>query len=134
MQIHSFSDLLLAAQQQAQPQRLLFVFTSAVLPGDATPAQRSRFQAGQGGALEPRMCVDKCPNEVVDFASLRAEAAQLGQSWQVMFAASLAGSQGQSPSSAQAQQHLLQMIESIKQGRLQQYLAFDLHGELLSLE
>ena len=34
------------------------------LPDDATPAQRARFEAGQGGALVPLMCVDKTPQEL----------------------------------------------------------------------
>ena len=53
MTISSFDDLLLAARQQAQPQRLLFVFASAGVPDDASPAQRASFLAGQGGTLTP---------------------------------------------------------------------------------
>lgn len=47
MDISSFDDLLRAAQQQPEPQRLLFVFASADLPDHSTPEQRARFQAGQ---------------------------------------------------------------------------------------
>ena len=36
MNILEFADLLRAAEQQAQPQRLLLVFASAELPADAT--------------------------------------------------------------------------------------------------
>ncbi|SFZ73443.1 ribonucleotide reductase subunit alpha [Chitinimonas taiwanensis] len=133
MQLASFADLLQAAQQQDQPQRLLFVFAAAELPSDATPAQRARFEAGQGGALVPRMCVDKLPAELADFASLAAEAAQMGQHWQLMFAASLSGRAGQPPSSAEAEPHLNRMIEAIQQGHLQSFLAFDRQGELLML-
>lgn len=50
MDISSFDDLLHAARAQPEPQRLLFVFAAAELPDDATPAQRARFAAGQGGA------------------------------------------------------------------------------------
>ena len=59
MTISSFDDLLLQARQQAEPQRLLFVFSGAELPDDATAQQRARFEAGAGGALTPLMCVDK---------------------------------------------------------------------------
>ena len=48
-----FDQLLLAAAAQPEPQRLLFVFATAELPEDATPAQRERFAAGGGGTLSP---------------------------------------------------------------------------------
>ncbi len=53
MDISSFDDLLHAARLQPEPQRLLFVFVGVELPDDATPAQRARFEQGQGGALVP---------------------------------------------------------------------------------
>ena len=64
MDISSFDDLLHAARLQPEPQRLLFVFVGVELPDDATPAQRARFEQGQGGALVPLMCVDKTPQEL----------------------------------------------------------------------
>ena len=67
MEITSFDDLLHAARAQPEPQRLLFVFAGVELPDDATPAQRERFAAGQGGALVPMMCVDKRPEEIASF-------------------------------------------------------------------
>jgi len=53
MNISSFDDLLRAAREEAEPQRLLFVFANAMLPDDSTPEQRLRFETGQGGALAP---------------------------------------------------------------------------------
>ena len=76
MDISSFDDLLQAARMQPEPQRLLFVFAAVELPDDATPAQRARFEAGQGGALVPLMCVDKTPQELASFDVLVAEARQ----------------------------------------------------------
>ena len=70
MDISSFDDLLQAARMQPEPQRLLFVFAAVELPDDATPAQRARFEAGQGGALVPLMCVDKTPQELASFEAL----------------------------------------------------------------
>ncbi len=61
MTISSFDDLLQAARAQPEPQRLLFVFAGVELPDDPTANQRQRFEAGQGGALVPLMCVDKRP-------------------------------------------------------------------------
>ena len=51
MSISCFDDLLRAAREQHEPQRLLFVFANSVLPDDSTPEQRARFQAGEGGAF-----------------------------------------------------------------------------------
>ena len=65
--IASFDDLLRAARDQPEPQRLLFVFANAVLPDDSTPEQRARFEAGQGGALAPLMSVDKAPEDLGTF-------------------------------------------------------------------
>lgn len=127
--INSFSDFLLAAKQQDQPQRLLFVFVRAELPEHASLEERARFDAGQGGTLAPLMCVDKLPEEIGDFVQLRTESEQMGPSWQLLFAASLAGRGGKAPGSAEAEPHLNRMIEAIKQGRVQQLLAFDRQGE-----
>jgi hypothetical protein len=69
MTISNFNDLLTAARQQSQPQRLLLVFAKAELPAGSTPEQRRRFLAGQGGALVPLMCVDKAPGELSSMRS-----------------------------------------------------------------
>ena len=72
--IASFDDLLQAARAQTAPQRLLLVFAGAELPDDASATQRAEFEAGQGGALVPLMCVDKRPEEITSFVQLRTEA------------------------------------------------------------
>ena len=129
MNISSFDDLLQAARQQADAQRLLFVFASAELPADATPAQRERFLAGQGGALVPIMCVDKTPDELNGFADLVEQSRQFGQAWQVVFAAAMSGTGGLAPSSAAAEAPLQRMVESIKAGNLGALIPFDRKGE-----
>ena len=134
MNISSFDDLLQAALQQAQAQRLLFVFAGAELPADATPAQRERFLAGQGGALVPIMCVDKVPDELNGFADLMEESRQFGQAWQVVFAAAMSGTGGLAPTSAAAQAVLQRMVEAIKAGNLEGLIPFDREGHALMLE
>jgi hypothetical protein len=89
MNISSFDDLLKAARLQALPQRLLFVFASVVLPEDSTPQQRADFEAGQGGALVPMMCVDKSPCDIDSFEILSAQADALNQPWVIVFAAAI---------------------------------------------
>ncbi len=130
MEITSFDDLLRAAHAQPEPQRLLFVFADAELPDDATPAQRAQFEAGHGGALVPRMCVDKAPHELNSFAALVREAAQFDAagSWSMVFAAALPGTQHHAPTSADAEAPLQAMVEAIRAGQLGNYIPFDRQG------
>ena len=67
MTISTFEDLLRAARQQSQPQRLLLVFAGASLPAGAAAEQRARFDAGESGELAPLMCVDKDPQALASF-------------------------------------------------------------------
>jgi hypothetical protein len=63
MNISSFEDLLHAARQQPEPQRLLFVFADVELPDDSTAEQRARFQAGEGGTFVPLMSVSHASSD-----------------------------------------------------------------------
>ncbi len=129
MDISTFDDLLRAAREQPEPQRLLFVFAGAVLPDDCTPEQRERFEVGRGGALEPLMSVDKTPAEVGTFAALTEEARQFGRDWAIVFVASLPGRMGRAPTSDDAEAQLRRMIESIKAGSFSSYIPFDRQGQ-----
>lgn len=131
MTLSNFDDLLRAARAQSQPQRLLFVFAGAELPDGSTPDQAARFANGAGGALVPLMAVDKAPDELVDFPALVEESLQMGQNWQVVFAAAIAGKNGCAPASAQAEPALKNMADSIRQGRHDAFMPFDRHGDLL---
>lgn len=129
MNISSFDDLLNAAKQQDEPQRLLFVFAGAELPDDSTAAQRESFQAGQGGALVPLMCVDKTPEEIASFADLVRESSEFGPQWRIVFTAAMSGSAGLAPSSESAEKPLQRMVEAIKAGTLGSYIPFDRQGQ-----
>jgi len=134
MTLRNFADLLDAARHQDQPQRMLLVFAQAELPRDATAAEKARFERGEGGALAPKVCVDKAPDEIGDFASLQAEAARTGVDWDVLFVAALPGRGGHAPGPDEALQPLRMMVEAIQGGRIADFLAVDRHGELLVLE
>ena len=129
MNIASFDDLLQASRQQAEPQRLLFVFANADLPEDSTAAQRERFLAGEGGALVPIMCVDKTPDELRSFADLALESREFGQEWSIVFVAALSGSGGLAPSSEAAEKPLQRMVDAIKAGTLGTFIPFDRQGQ-----
>jgi len=128
MTIATFDDLLRSAREQSEPQRLLFVFTSAGVPDDATPEQRARFEAGQGGTLTPLMCVDKTPGEWPSFDALAEESRQLGQPWDIVFVAAMGGRDGRSPTSVDAEAPLQRMVESIKAGTIGGFIPFDGQG------
>ena len=129
MDILSFDDLLQAARAQPEPQRLLFVFTGVELPKDSTPVQRERFEAGQGGALVPLMCVDKRPEELTSFAALVQESSQFAHNWGLVFAAALSGSVNRAPTTEDAEEPLQRMVESIKQGKTSAFIPFDPQGQ-----
>ena len=134
MTISTFDDLLQAARAQPQPQRLLFVFAGVELPDDATPAQRARFEAGQGGALHPLMCVDKRPDEVASFAMLVEEASAFGQNnWGMVFAAAMSGTVNRAPTSEDAEAPLQAMVEAIKRGEHGSYIPFDKQGQTVQI-
>lgn len=133
MTISTFDDLLRAACQQQEPQRLLFVFARAELPSDSTPEQRARFDAGQGGALTPVMSVDKIPEELATFDALVEDSRQFGQDWAIVFVASLSGRGGRAPTSTEADQSLQRMVESIKAGSIGAFLPFNRQGEPMLL-
>ncbi len=134
MHITSFEDLLSAARQQDEPQRLLFVFAGAELADDSTAEQRARFEAGEGGALVPLMAVDKAVEELAGFAALEQEARQFGKDWVIVFVAALSGRQGVAATADAVSAALDQMMESIRQGRLSAYIPFDRQGRPVSFD
>lgn len=131
--IENFSTLLTAARSQPQAQRLLFVFVAVELPDDATPQQKAEFEAGEGGALAPLMCVDKALDELSTFEALAQEAQQLDSRWVLVFAAAMSGTAGQAPSGSDAEPHLQSMVEAVKRGEFGRYLAFDREGKAVQL-
>ena len=124
-----FQQLLDAAASQPDPCRLLFVFAVAELPDDATPDERERFLAGQGGALAPVMCVDKAPGELPDFAALAEESRKTGAAWSMVFAAGLGGRDGQPPAKTEIDAALQIMVEAIRDGGFARFAAYGPEGE-----
>lgn len=131
MNISSYADLLEAARQQPEPQRLLFVFAQAELPQSYTEVQSQQFQAGTGGVLTPRMSTDKALDELGEFSALVEESRRTGQDWKIVFVAALAGRVGVAPSTEDAQAPLKTMVNAIQNGAIANYLAFDCEGELV---
>ncbi len=133
MNIESYQDLITAAKQQNEPQRLLFVFAKAELPNGYTQNQHDSYQQGHGGALSPVLCVDKLPEEIADFATLTAESAVTGFDWDIAFVSALGGRAGFAPNSDEAEQPLKMMLAKIQSGIIADFLTFNRHGELVAL-
>lgn len=132
--ISNFDDLLAMSRLQPSAQRLLLVFATAELPDNPTADQRAGFEQGLGGALLPAMCVEKTPNEIVDFSSLKAEAAQFAMPWRVVFVSSLSGTETQAPSSEEAEPALQHMVDAIKMGHFANMAAFNVEGCAIVVE
>jgi hypothetical protein len=87
MMMNDFQQRCCAAGQQAEPQRLLFVFVRAELPESPTSDQRDRHDRREGGTLSPVLCVDKLPAEVPSFQALATESTTTGIDWDLVFVA-----------------------------------------------
>lgn len=79
------------------------------------------------------MYVDKTLAELSSFSALAAEAKQMGQPWQIVFVAALAGRNGVLPSSEEAQATMEMMAKSVQMGAVANFLAYDNDGNLLQL-
>ncbi|WP_372987175.1 ribonucleotide reductase subunit alpha [Marinobacter sp.] len=131
--ISNYQDLIQATREQAEPQRLLFVFCRAELPDDASAEEKAAFERGEGGALTPVICVDKTPDEAPDFNVLAQESEATGQPWDMVFVGAMSGRGGIAPSSDEAQQPLTMMVEGIRMGHIGNYLPLNGQGEAINL-
>ena len=130
MNITDYESLLAAARQQPEPQQLLFVFLQASLPEDSIDEEKDRFNAGQGGALEPVMCVDKALDELGSFSDLVEESVKMDQDWQIVLVAGLSGEKGVVPDPAKVESSLKMMVDSVQNGGdLSRFMSFDRNGE-----
>lgn len=110
------------------------MFLQASLSEDSKEEQAQRFHAGQGGELHPVMCVDKHLDELTTFTDLVTEAENMEQDWQMVLIGCLSGNNGVAPSTDDAEQPLMVMVQAVQNGGdLSKYLAFDRRGTLVQL-
>lgn len=74
------------------------------------------------------MCTDKALDELGDFSDLVEESRKTGLDWKIVFVACLAGRAGVMPSTEDAQTPLKNMVDSIPNGAVSRYLAYDSDG------
>lgn len=132
MDIFSYKDLIRAAKSQSDSQKLLFVFTQADLPEEASSQQKENFLAGGGGVLLPVMYVDKLPDEVKNFSTLVEQSMEMKAEWKIVFVAALSGEGDVIPSMEKIENSFLKMIESIKKGKFENFIAFDRNGDIVN--
>lgn len=108
------------ANEQPDPQRLLFLFASA----QAT--KKSKKRDDQKGTIEPTMVVDKLPDELSTFEALVKEADSINKEWDFVFIASLSGQMRTPPTSDEAQTYLDKMTNDVMTGsNIRKYVVFD---------
>ncbi len=127
--IKMYKDLLKMTREQAQPQRLMFLFANA----EATNAKKSKKH--QRGTITPVMCVDKLPEDLTTFSSLVSEADSIDKSWNFIFIASLSGEDGVAPTEDQAEPFLNKMANDVETGNgIGRYVIFDREENPIELE
>lgn len=129
--LSNFEELLQAARDQEEPQRLLLVFAQRKLGEHVSAKQREAFDRGEGGHIEPCLCVDKSPNEIASFAALCSESQKTEIDWDIVFVSSLSGRGGIPPNSDEADQPLWFMLKAITEGQVAELAVFDRSGNAL---
>lgn len=118
--ISTFDQLLVAATEQDQPQRLLLLFAKA----ESENAKNKKKE--QHGTLSPVMCVDKLPEEIESFKTLSKEADNISKEWDFLITVGLTGKDGIPPSAEEAEPYLNQMANNLASGQdMSQYVIFD---------
>jgi len=130
--IINYETLLMVGREQAEPQRFLFTFLKASLPKDHEGDEAQKFQEGNGGILQPMMCVDKALDDLTTFSDLVKESENMEQEWQIVLVACLSGVAGSMPAAAEIELQLKMMVQMVENGGdLSRYLAFDREGTLI---
>lgn len=123
--ITKFADLLKAAREQQDPQRLLFLFAKAEIE-DKGKKKKKNKGSEQGGTIDPVMTAFKLPEEIESFEALVKEADQMSPNWNFVFIAALSGFNGQPPSEELAETHLNQMVGKLMMGEdMSRYVILD---------
>jgi hypothetical protein len=132
--ISSFEDLKQMGLEQDEPQRLLLVLLAAEAEeGTGEPDDNNVIQGS--GTLRPVMATDRELTEDLRLDALVEEADQSGLQWDLIMVSALSASNGQLPSSEDAEPYLKQMAEAVEMGAdLSRYAVFDRAGSPVQLE
>ena len=124
-----FNELLDMTQQQAQRQRLLFLFAQTEVKNPKKSKKHVK------GTITPTMCVDKLPADLTTFENLVEEADSISKDWDFIFIAGLSGSNGQAPSEDDAEPYLNKMTNDIASGGdLSRYVVLNRQEEAMEIQ
>ena len=124
----SWNELIDMAEQQAEPQRLLFVFSKFVVREGQDPNDEAA-----DFSIEPVMYNDKPLDDIAAFGDLVKETEEAEFHWDVVFVAGLGGSNGELPSPETAEDHLQKMIQAIYRGQVHHFAVYNKSGEKVEL-
>ncbi len=114
-----FKQLLAAAGQQPEPQRLLILLTK-------TERSNKSSKSVAKGTISPVMCVDKLPTELSSFEDFKKEADSISKNWDMMVIAGMSGHGNIAPTSEEAEPVLNKMANDVVQGQdLSRYFILD---------
>lgn len=124
----TFKELLSMANEQVEPQRLLFLFARS--EGN-NPKKSKKMQRGH---IEPVMCVDKLPTEIASYTELVKEADAIEKNWQFIFIAGLGGKDGVAPTPDDAEPYLNKMTNDLVSGNnIAGYVILDRDGKPIEM-
>lgn len=124
-----FNELLSMAQQQEQPQRLLFLFAQV----EERKSKKSKQH--QQGTITPLMCVDKLPAELGQFAELVSEADSINKDWDFIIISGLSGQNGAAPTQEDADPYLNKMTNDVASGAdLSRYMILDRQEQPITIQ
>lgn len=122
----NFDEILKAAHNETQPQRLLLLFAKA------SPMKGPQKTSHQSGTIVPVMCVDKLPEEIASFDALLREADSITTQWDFVLVGSISGKDGAPPSSEEADPHLHKMSNDLANGMdLSRYAILDRKQQII---
>jgi len=100
-----FQELLSMARHQAEPVKLLLLFTKANVESSVNDVNK--------GVIEPVMCVDKLPSELTDYTALCHEADNINQAWDLLFVTSI----GANTEVSLIESSMKEMIKDVQSGK-----------------
>lgn len=131
--LNHFDDFLSIARSQPEPQKLILVLARRELPHGHTEQQARDFENGHGGHLAPLAGIDKRPDELANFSALVEEAKQASDEWDAVFVAALPGTDGKLPTPKAIDDAIEKVIHAIRNGMINNFLAFDRKGTPLQI-
>lgn len=124
-----FNELLTMANQQEQPQRLLFLFAQVEVKNPKKSKHHTQ------GTITPLMCVDKLPEELGSFDELTNEADGINKDWDFVLISGLSGQDGKAPSQDDADPYLNKMTNDVASGAdLSRYMILDRQEQPISMQ